>query len=86
MCLLLDAVLTLVKQNWTQIVWSTIHSVGGWEAEQIKQILKSSWQLNKTDPKAVCHGLVFKRWLRLSVSGFVRVLVSVLSSPSLMLP
>lgn len=49
--------------------------VGG-KAEQIKQILKSSWQLNKTAPKAVCHGLVFKRWPPLSVPGFVHVLVS----------
>lgn len=55
--------------------------VGG-KAEQIKRILKSSWQLNKTAPKAVCHGMVFKHWPPLSVSGFVRVLVSRrLSSP-----
>lgn len=49
--------------------------VGG-KAEQIKRILKSSWQLNKTASKAVCHGTVFKHWPPLSVSGFVHVLVS----------
>lgn len=51
----------------------------GWvgrQAEHIKRILKSSWQLNKTAPKAACHGVVFKRWPPLSVSGFVHVLVS----------
>ena len=59
--------------------------VGG-KAEQIKRILKSSWQLNKTAPKAVCHGMVFKRWPPLSASVFVHVLVSVLSSPTLSSP
>lgn len=42
------------------------------EAEQIKRILKSSWQLNKT----VCCGTVFKRWPPYLVPGSVHVLVS----------
>lgn len=92
MCLLLDAVLARVKPNWTQIIWSTIQRggrAGGWgRQKQIKQILKSSWQLNKTAPKGClswlgvqAFGLPLSVFWLCSCPGFHGAFISLPAAP-----